>query len=117
MINPYDTSGCPSTGRCAACDAATPGSRRTVECFLGVFCLDLCEPCFRGEKLPTMSMHSAIEMTRTHERHIGASREEIIAACKASALPARSTQTGTVLNEKFFIADDVFYHPARQPSR
>jgi hypothetical protein len=117
MIDPYDTSGCPSTGRCAACGADTRGRRRTVECFLGVFCVDLCEACFRDEKLPTVSMHSAIEMTRTHERHLGVSREEIIAACKASSLPGRSAHAGNVVDEKFSVADEVFYHRAHQPCR
>jgi hypothetical protein len=117
MINPYDTSGCPPTGQCAACGAETRHRRRTVECFLGVFCLDLCEACFRGEKLPRMSMHSAIEMTRSHEHHLGVSREEIIAACKPSSLPARPAQSGNELHEKFSIADEAFYHHAHQRCR
>jgi hypothetical protein len=109
MINPYDTSGCPRTGQCAACGAATRGPRRTVECFLGAFCLDLCDPCFRDELLPRLNIHSAIEMTRSHGRHLGVSREEIIAACKASRRPGQPAQTGTAVHEKFAMADDAFY--------
>jgi hypothetical protein len=114
MINPYNTSDCPPPGWCAVCGAGRCIRRRTVECFLGVFCLDLCEACFRGEKLPRMSMHSAIEMTRSHEHHLGVSREEIIAACRAPSSPGQSTPTGIVGTETLSLADDAFYQSAPQ---
>jgi hypothetical protein len=80
-----------------------------VECFLGAFCLDLCDGCLRDEALPRVSMHSAIEMTRSHERHLGVSREEIIAACKASSPPGQPAHTGIAVHEKLAMADEAFY--------
>jgi hypothetical protein len=108
MISPYDTSGCPAASRCVVCGVDVHGRRRAVECFLGVFCADLCGACFRAQRLPRMDRHAALEATSGHEQHLGISRDELLAACRASWLPHRGVRAEACDGERFVRAREAF---------
>jgi hypothetical protein len=106
MIDPYDTSNRPTVARCACCAEATGGRRRTFVCFLGAFCLDVCASCEANRSLPALDLHWVIQATRAHGSHLGACREEVIAAIRTAA-PRRGHAAPIVLT------DELFYHRGR----
>jgi hypothetical protein len=78
LLDPDDTSHCPTGLWCDACSAADDNlAVGTAETDLGIFCVTLCYSCAEDGALPSLPIMQALRRVHDHARHLGCTVDDL----------------------------------------